>query len=289
MTTPGTAQRGAGDPAPPFPCRRPYTAVDKRRDSSHHGAMTDAAPAFAPELLARLKSARHVAVLTGAGVSAESGVPTFRDAQTGLWARFRPEELATPEAFRRNPTLVWDWYRHRANSVTAVEPNPGHHALALMQDLFAQFTLITQNVDGLHARAGSRAVIELHGNILKHKCMDCSMALDLANAAPGSPPPCPCGKSSYRPDVVWFGENLPLEALDAAKIAAAACDVFFCIGTSTVVYPAAELPFAARGHGALVVEINRDVTPLTRKADHVLRGASGVILPALVDALRATH
>ena len=242
---------------------------------------------FAPELLARLKSAQHVAVLTGAGVSAESGVPTFRDAQSGLWARFRPEDLATPEAFRRNPKLVWDWYQHRAQAVTAVEPNPGHHALALMQDLFPQFTLITQNVDGLHARAGSRKVIELHGNILKHKCMDCEIALDMAAAKPGTPPPCPCGKSFYRPNVVWFGENLPVDALDAAKIAAVNCDVFFCIGTATVVYPAAELPFSARSAGAAVVEINRDDTPLTDEADYVLRGPSGKILPALLDALQA--
>ena len=242
---------------------------------------------FAPELLARLKSAQHVAVLTGAGVSAESGVPTFRDAQSGLWARFRPEDLATPEAFRRNPKLVWDWYQHRAHAVAAVEPNPGHHALALMQDLFPQFTLITQNVDGLHERAGSRKVIELHGNILKHKCMDCEIALAIEEAKPGTPPPCPCGKSSYRPNVVWFGENLPVDALDAAKIAAVNCDVFFCIGTATVVYPAAELPFSARRGGAAVVEVNRDDTPLTEEADYVLRGPSGKILPALLDALQA--
>jgi NAD-dependent deacetylase len=242
---------------------------------------------LAPEMLARLKSARHVAVLTGAGVSAESGVPTFRDAQTGLWAKFRPEDLATPEAFRRNPKLVWDWYQTRYNAAAGVEPNPGHHALALMQDLFPEFTLITQNVDGLHERAGSRKVIELHGNITKFKCLDCSLPLDIRQAGHESPPPCPCGKSLYRPDVIWFGENLPVEALDAAKIAAANCDVFLCIGTATVVYPAAELPFSAKQHGALVVEINRDATPLTEEADHVLRGASGKVLPAIIDALQA--
>jgi NAD-dependent deacetylase len=243
---------------------------------------------LAPDLIARLKSARHVAVLTGAGVSAESGVPTFRDAQTGLWAKFRPEDLATPEAFRRNPKLVWEWYQYRFNAVSAVEPNPGHRALALLQDMFSQFTLITQNVDGLHERAGSRKVIELHGNILKHKCFDCGIALALADAAPGSPPPCPCGKSSYRPDVVWFGENLPLAALEAAQAAAASCDVFLCVGTSTVVYPAAELPFSAQRHGAVVVEVNPDETPLTARADYVLRGPSGQVLPVLVDALQAS-
>ena len=176
--------------------------------------------AIAPDLLARLKSAKHVAVLTGAGVSAESGVPTFRDAQTGLWARFRPEDLATPEAFRRNPKMVWDWYQSRFHAVAAVEPNPGHFALAVMQDLFPQFTLITQNVDGLHERAGSRKVIELHGNILKHKCLDCGIPLSLDDAPLGSPPACPCDKSYYRPDVVWFGENLPVDALNAAQAAA---------------------------------------------------------------------
>jgi NAD-dependent deacetylase len=243
--------------------------------------------ALAPELITKLKSARHVAVLTGAGVSAESGVPTFRDAQTGHWAKYRPEDLATPEAFRRNPKMVWEWYQSRFNAVAGVEPNPGHHALAVMQDLFPQFTLITQNVDGLHERAGSRKVIELHGNIMKHKCLDCEQALDIEQAAAASPPPCPCGKSFYRPDVVWFGENLPVDALDAAKSAAAACDVFFCVGTATVVYPAAELPFAARRHGAVVVEVNRDATPLTEEADYVLRGPSGTVLPAIVDVLRA--
>jgi len=243
--------------------------------------------AIAPDLLARLKSAKHVAVLTGAGVSAESGVPTFRDAQTGLWAKFRPEDLATPEAFRRNPKLVWDWYQSRFHAVAAVEPNPGHHALAVMQDLFPQFTLITQNVDGLHERAGSRKVIELHGNILKHKCLDCGMPLSLTDAPPGSPPACPCGKSCYRPDVVWFGENLPIEALDAAQAAARDCDVFLSVGTSTVVYPAAELPFSAQRRGAAVVEINRDATPLSAQADYVLRGASGKILPLIIDALQA--
>lgn len=243
--------------------------------------------AIAPDLLAKLRSAQHVAVLTGAGVSAESGVPTFRDAQTGLWAKYRPEDLATPEAFRRNPAMVWDWYQYRFNAVTAVEPNPGHHALALMQGMFPKFTLITQNVDGLHERAGSRGVIELHGNITKYKCLDCGIPLNIDDAPLGKPPSCPCEKSYYRPDVVWFGENLPIPALDAAQKAARECDVFFCIGTSTVVYPAAELPFSARRRGATVVEINRDETPLTEEADYVLRGSSGAVLPAIIDALNA--
>jgi len=238
-------------------------------------------------IAAALRRARHVAVLTGAGVSAKSGVPTFRDAQTGLWAKFRPEDLATPEAFARNPPMVWQWYAERRAAVARVAPNPGHFVLAQLQERFETFTLITQNVDGLHATAGSRDVIELHGNILKTKCFECNApqtpAVDHAN----QPPPCACGKSVCRPDVVWFGEALPAEAIEAAQRAARSCDVFFSIGTSTQVYPAAELPFTAKKKGALVVEINPDATPFTPHADHVIRAPSGVALPRILAALEA--
>ena len=234
-----------------------------------------------------LRNARHVAVLTGAGVSAESGVPTFRDAQTGLWAKFRPEDLATPEAFGRNPPMVWQWYAERRAAVARVAPNPGHFALAQLQERFETFTLITQNVDGLHATAGSRDVIELHGNILKTKCFECNAPQTPAADQATQPPPCACGKSVCRPDVVWFGESLPAEAIEAAQRAARSCDVFFSIGTSTQVYPAAELPFTAKKKGALVVEINPDATPFTPHADHVIRAPSGVALPRLLAALEA--
>ncbi len=247
--------------------------------------------AIAPELLAKLKSAQHVAVLTGAGVSAESGVPTFRDAQTGLWAKFRPEDLATPEAFRRNPKMVWEWYQYRFNAVSAVEPNPGHHALAVLQDMFPQFTLITQNVDGLHERAGSRKVIELHGNILKHKCLDCGIPLSLDDAPPGSPPSCPCEKSYYRPDVVWFGENsLDRRSGRGADGGGKSCDVFLCAlrhlhrGLSR----RPNSPCCAQRRGAVVVEINPDETPLTGQAWTLCcAGPAALVLPGLVDALRA--
>lgn len=238
-----------------------------------------------PTLLAVLRRANRVAVLSGAGVSAESGVPTFRDAQAGLWEKFRPEDLATSAAFWRNPELVWKWYAARREAVTAVAPNPGHHALAATQSMFEGFTLVTQNVDGLHQRAGSRNVIELHGNILRGKCFDCGAPQDLHPSDRGAPPACNCGKSVCRPDVVWFGEALPVAGIDAAQRAAAGCDVFFSIGTSTQVYPAADLPFTAKRGGATVVEINPDDTPSTQQADYVLRAASGVALPALVDAL----
>ena len=213
-------------------------------------------------------------MLSGAGVSAESGVPTFRDAQTGLWEKFRPEDLATSAAFRRNPELVWKWYAARREAMTAVAPNPGHHALAAMQSMFEGFTLVTQNVDGLHQRAGSRNVIELHGNILRGKCFDCGAPQDPHPGDRGAPPACNCGKSVCRPDVVWFGEALPVAGIDAAQRAAAGCDVFFSIGTSTQVYPAADLSFTAKRGGATVVEINPYDTPSTQQADYVLRAAS---------------
>ncbi len=260
---------------------------------------------ISPGLKGALKRAKHVAVLTGAGVSAESGVPTFRDAQTGLWARFRPEDLATPEAFKRNPPLVWKWYQERRAAIANVAPNAGHFALAKMQTMFERCTLITQNVDGLHAKAGSTDVIELHGNILKTKCFDCNAPQETVTQEPpddrgspprhesgvpprhesGVPPLCDCGKSFCRPDVVWFGEALPIAAIDAAQQAARECDVFLSIGTSTQVFPAADLPFAAKVRGAVVVEINPDETPLTQHATHVLRAPSGVALPALLAAL----
>jgi NAD-dependent deacetylase len=245
--------------------------------------MTDSLP-FAPDLLGALRAARHVAVLTGAGISAESGVPTFRDAQTGLWASFRPEELATPEAFLRNPTMVWEWYAWRRAKVASVAPNPGHVALVELGRRVPTFTLITQNVDGLHQRSGSRQVIELHGNITRVKCFDDGLIVESWREDSEVPPRCPRCGGMLRPDVVWFGEMLPAGALEAADAAARACDVFLSVGTSGLVYPAAGLPFSALGAGACVIEVNPDDTPLTPRATHRLRGPSGVWLPALVAA-----
>ncbi len=240
---------------------------------------------FPPELISLLRACRRAAALTGAGVSQESGVPTFRDAQSGLWAQYRPEDLATPEAFRRNPKLVWDWYAMRRARADSVAPNPGHYALVEMARCIEDFTLITQNVDGLHARAGSPKVIELHGNIRRVKCFECGQPAATWREDGETVPRCAACGGLLRPDVVWFGEMLPSEALDAAWAAARACQVFFSIGTSGLVQPAASLAYAARGGGAAVVEINLEPTPLTAQADFFLRGKSGEILPALVAAV----
>jgi len=235
------------------------------------------------ELITRLRAARRVAVLTGAGISAESGVPTFREAQTGLWARYNPEELATPDAFRRNPKLVWEWYAWRQERVRQAEPNPGHLALVEMERRIAAFTLITQNVDGLHRRAGSHQVLELHGNLFRAKCFDEDRPVENWPDGDEIPPRCPRCGALLRPDVVWFGEMLPAGALRAAEQAAATAEVFFSIGTSALVYPAAELPFIALRAGATVVEINPQPTPLSSRVSFSVQGPAGEILPALVE------
>jgi NAD-dependent deacetylase len=238
-----------------------------------------------PKLIEALRSARYVVVLTGAGVSAESRIPTFRDAQTGLWAKYSPEELATPQAFRRNPKLVWEWYAWRRELVTQAKPNPGHLALAELEQCVPKFTLITQNVDGLHQRAGNRNVIELHGNINRTKCFDEGGIIDSWLPTTELPPRCPRCGGLLRPDVVWFGESLPQEALVVAFMAAEQCDLFLSIGTSALVQPAASLPLVALEQGTVVVEINPDTTPLTPRVTHALRGPAGQVLPALVKTL----
>ena len=220
-------------------------------------------------------------VLTGSGISAESGVPTFREAQTGLWERFDPQELATPEAFASDPRLVWEWYEWRRELVSGAEPNPGHEALVEIEHKVPSFTLVTQNVDGLHRRAGSENVIELHGNIM---CTLCSAeGLLVEDYDPDAkPPPCPNCGAPLRPGVVWFGEMLPPGALETASEAARGCDLFLSVGTSSLVYPAAALPYEALENGATLVEVNPDQTPLTRHADFVLTGRGGEVLPELV-------
>lgn len=237
------------------------------------------------ELIDRLSRARRVAVLTGAGISAESGIPTFRDALTGLWANYDPQELATPEGFARNPGRVWEWYATRRASIAGVQPNPGHAALAALERHFEQFTLVTQNIDSLHQRAGSREVVELHGNLTRVKCSQENVVVrDYPQDE--SPPRCPCG-AYLRPDVVWFGEMLPADALARAEAAAEHCEVFFSIGTSALVYPAAELPLRALSAGSTVVEINPERTALTRHAHFALQASSGTVLPLLLKRLQA--
>jgi NAD-dependent deacetylase len=232
----------------------------------------------------RLRSARHVVVMTGAGISAESGVPTFRDAQTGLWARFKPEELATPEAFADDPARIWEWYEWRRELVRRAEPNPGHRALVELARRVPRLTLITQNVDGLHQRAGSTGVIEYHGNILRDRCgAGCATAGRAAFSLTGLPECDRCG-GLLRPDVVWFGEAIPPRALLAAEHAMADCDAFLSIGTSSLVYPAAGLAETALRRGAAVIEVNPNSTELSPRAQVVLRGPAAEVLPALARA-----
>ncbi len=239
-------------------------------------------PAFAEGLISALRDAERVVALTGSGISAESGVPTFREAQTGLWERYDPQELATPDAFARDPRLVWEWYEWRRNLVAEAEPNPGHRALAELERRTPGFTLVTQNVDGLHERAGSRNVIELHGNILRSKCSLEDEVVKPEAHDDSVPPRCPLCGAFLRPDVVWFGEMLPTGALESASEAARGCDLFFSVGTSGLVYPAAALPYEAMKNGAALVEINPSETPLSRHADYSLRQPAGEVLPTLV-------
>jgi NAD-dependent deacetylase len=238
--------------------------------------------ARAAELLAQ---AGTVVVLTGAGISKESGIPTFREAQTGLWANYEPEKLATVEGFVKDPKLVWTWYDWRRKMVSSVKPNPGHFALVELEQIVPNFTLITQNVDGLHRLAGSQNMIELHGNIARHKCLKHGhIATAVATDLP-EPPKCDCG-SFIRPDVVWFGEALDPRNLSDSFAAAESADVFMVIGTSGLVQPAASFPFAAKRSGAKLIEVNSEQTPLSDQADIFLEGASGVLLPSLLDLMR---
>ena len=237
------------------------------------------------ELIRFLRKAGRVAALTGAGVSQESGLRTFRDSQGGLWSQYKPTELASPEAYERDPKLVWDWYTWRREAIKGVRPNPGHYGLVDMAHHIPDFSLITQNVDGLHRMAGSPRVIELHGNLQRVRCSSCGRQAEAWEEAYGEVPRCESCGGLLRPDVVWFGESLPRTELESAVEAARACHVFFSIGTSGVVQPAASLAYAAHNRGAVVVEVNAEPTPLTPKVDFALHGKSGEILPAIVQAV----
>jgi NAD-dependent protein deacetylase/lipoamidase len=252
--------------------------------------MQDKDPSRAAAQAARvLAGSRSLAMLTGAGISAESGVPTFRDARTGLWARFDPLQLATPTAFATNPKLVWDWYAWRRELVARVRPNPAHDALADIERRVPDCLLITQNVDGLHRRAGSRNVVELHGNIGRVKCSREGTVVEHWDCVGDEVPRCARCGALLRPDVVWFEEMLPRDALAAAEAMARRCDLMLVVGTSAEVYPAAALPSIAKASGALVIEINPNVTALSAAADYALRGPAGRVLPALArEAWRAT-
>lgn len=228
-----------------------------------------------------LSEATSIAVLTGAGISAESGVPTFRGPE-GLWRNFSPEELANPHAFRRDPRLVWEWYDWRRGLVAKTEPNAGHLALVRMEQQARSFSLITQNVDGLHDRAGSQDVLKLHGDLWRVRCIGCGKRMDnLVVPLPELPPRCDCG-ALLRPDIVWFGEGLPQDVLQAAWARAEAAELFLVIGTSALVQPAASLPLVAKERGARLVEINLEETAISPYVDVGLYGPSAELLPLLI-------
>ncbi len=233
------------------------------------------------EVRKRIAQASRVVAFTGAGISVESGIPTFRGAG-GLWRQFRAEDLATAGAFERNPELVWEWYDSRRQNMAKAEPNAGHRALAELERRIPGFTLVTQNIDGLHDRAGSRNTVKLHGDIWRLRCLACEReGDDFRVPIPEIPPRCECG-GVLRPAVVWFGEFLPPGVWSKAEMAASRAEVFLSIGTSAVVYPAAGLIDVARAGGALVVEINPQETPYSEAVHYSLRGPAGEILPQLI-------
>lgn len=271
---------------------------------------------MAPDLLEKLRSCRKLAVFTGAGMSAESGIPTFRDAQTGLWAKFNPQEVASAAAFRKNPQLVWDWYVHRAGFVRQADPNAGHRAVAELQSLLPDVTVITQNIDNLHQKAGSANVLELHGSLFRLKafvdpeddrdpdtpqvichvcngyavhehCDSYATKEDLAAIAlkAGPVPRCPGCGCLLRPDIVWFGEPLDIHVLDAALQVADACDLMICIGSSLEVQPAASIPYRAKWGKAIVIEINPEPTHLSAEANVFVQGPAAEALPKLLDRI----
>ncbi|MFH2041741.1 MAG: NAD-dependent deacylase [Acidobacteriota bacterium] len=238
------------------------------------------------KLASLLHNAEKITVLTGAGISAESGIPTFRGAE-GLWRRHRAEQLATPAAFEKDPRLVWEWYDWRRGIIGSKQPNPGHRVLAGWEKRRPSFCIITQNIDGFHRRAGSENVFELHGNIWKVRCTNEGTVFDNNDTPIGTIPPlCPDCGALLRPHVVWFGESLDMGILNNAFRLSGECDLMFIIGTSAVVQPAASLPLAAREAGSILVEINPETTPLSPTVDYSFREPSGEILPRIDKALK---
>lgn len=233
----------------------------------------------------KLHGITDLVAFTGAGVSAESGVPTFRGAE-GVWKNFRAEEVATPEAFARDPKLVWEFYNDRRDLLADLQPNPAHDTLAELQRRFERFTLVTQNIDGLHALAGSRNLLELHGNLWRVRCTGCGQTWETVGEKLPAIPECESCGALLRPDVVWFGEALPEQVWNEAFTAVSQCEAILVVGTSAVVYPAAGLVEVARRHGAQVIEVNIEPTAASESADVCLHGRAGEVLPALLEALR---
>ena len=259
-----------------------------KRNSGYASSMADTPEMdIAQAVACRLGRRAKVVLMTGSGMSAESGIPTFRDAQTGIWSKFRPEELATPEAFERNPEKVWRWYEHRRKGVLAAQPHDGHRALVELEQMVGSLVIITQNVDGLHQRSGSGKVLELHGNIMRSICSKSRREIDpewMAQCT-DQPPPSPHIQGAYaRPGVVWFGESLPGTVIEESVKALESCTVCITAGTSSLVHPAAGLPLVAKEAGALLVEINPAATPLSRSADYCLRLEASTALATIVSA-----
>ncbi len=248
---------------------------------------------FSEDLLIGLLRAKHVVVFSGAGMSSESGIPTFRDAQTGLWEQYNPQVLASPEGYLADKSLVWGWYESRRNQVLSAEPNAGHFAIVELSDYVERLTVITQNVDDLHERAGNRVVKHLHGSLHNPRCFSCAEPyvfstdhqIPIVKDERIEPPRCAECNGYVRPGVVWFGESLPEDQWKQAEEAVLNCDVIFSIGTSSLVWPAAKLPDMAAVRGAKIVQINTDVTPLDSKAHYNYKGKAGVVLPALLESL----
>lgn len=234
--------------------------------------------------ISNFKNAKTVVFFTGAGISAESGIPTFRGAE-GIWKKFNPQELASFEGFMKNPALVWEWYKYRKQIVHNSEPNTGHLAIAELQKFIPNVIVITQNIDNLHRRAGSKKIYELHGNIEKNFCIKCKKRYDDEVDLSADVPTCTCG-GMIRPDVVWFGEYLPQDQFTAAEQAAENCAVFIAAGTSAVVYPAAGLIFTAKQAGAYIIEINIEETEISRFADVSFFNKSGIVIPEILKELK---
>lgn len=239
-----------------------------------------------PKFVERLKAAKSIVFFTGAGISAESGIPTFRG-KDGIWNKLRPEELANFDAFMRNTDMVWEWYQHRRKIVRESQPNKGHIAIAEFEKYFENVTVVTQNVDNLHRRAGSTTIYELHGNIERNYCINCKQwynELEIDDSKKGAVK-CECG-GLIRPDVVWFGEMLPADQFQAGEKAASESDICFVVGTSAIVYPAAYIPMTAKSSGSFLVEVNIERTEMSSFAHLSLFGRAGEILPEIINTLK---
>lgn len=237
------------------------------------------------KFIEKLKNSKRLVFFTGAGISAESGIPTFRG-KDGIWNKFKPEELANFNAFIRNPQMVWEWYNHRKRIIQESKPNAAHTTIAEIQNYFEDVTVVTQNIDNLHRRAGSKKIFELHGNIERNFCVDCKKFHNEELDFNSGVPKCECG-GLIRPDVVWFGEYLPEDQFNGGEKAALNCDLFFVVGTSAVVYPAAGLVYSAKHSGAAIVEINLEETEITTQVDYSFFGKAGEVLPKIFEEYKS--